>query len=123
MRQFAALFAALDQTTSTNQKVEAMARYFKNAPPGDAAWAIFFLTGRRLKRLLPWAAIGEWTLAATGFERWMLEDCWSVVGDARSTNNGFVSVTLSATGAGKFFRRPPQQLGCAAGRDSVPLVA
>ena len=61
MKRFAALFATLDQTTSTNAKVEALVRYFADAPADDAAWAVFFLTGRRLKRLLPWsvlAAIG-----------------------------------------------------------------
>src|SRR5260221_1594345 len=85
MREFANLFAALDQTTSTNEKVAAMARYFSRVPPADAAWAVFFLTGRRLKRLLPWSAIGEWTLHVTGLESWMLEECWSVVGDGAET--------------------------------------
>ena len=85
MRQFAQLFAALDQTTSTNEKVDAMSRYFSTAPAADSAWAVFFLTGRRLKRLLPWSAIGEWTLHVTGLESWMLEECWSVVGDGAET--------------------------------------
>ena len=62
-QRFALLFAELDQTTSTNAKIDAMVRYFSAAPPADAAWAVFFLVGRRLKRLLPWAAIGEWTIA------------------------------------------------------------
>ena len=52
MRRFADLYDALDSTTSTNAKVEAMVRYFRDAPPEDAAWALYFLTGRRLKRLL-----------------------------------------------------------------------
>jgi DNA ligase-1 len=85
MMRFAALFVELDQTTSTLAKVNAMRRYFAEAPPADGAWAAFFLTGRRLKRLLPWASVGEWTLAATGFEAWLLEDCWSVVGDGAET--------------------------------------
>ena len=85
MKRFAALFAELDQTTSTNAKIDAMVRYFSAAPPADKAWAVFFLTGRRLKRLLPWAAIGEWTLAATAFESWVLEECWSAVGDGAET--------------------------------------
>ena len=85
MRRFTELFAALDQTTSTNEKVAAMARYFATASPADAAWAVFFLTGRRLKRLLPWAAIGEWTRHVTGLESWMLEECWFVVGDGAET--------------------------------------
>ena len=66
MKQFARLFDAIDRTTSTNAKVAAMRAYFANAPPADAAWAVFFLTGRRLKRLVPSAAIRDWTLAATG---------------------------------------------------------
>lgn len=62
-----------------------MARYFAEAPRGDAAWAVFFLTGRRLKRLVPHASIGAWTLAATGFEEWMLGECYAVVGDGAET--------------------------------------
>lgn len=85
MREFALLFAALDSTTSTNAKVDAMVRYFQTAPPDDAAWAVFFLTGRRLKRLLPWASIGEWTMQATGIEGWLLEECWGAVGDGAET--------------------------------------
>jgi DNA ligase-1 len=85
VRRFAVLFAELDQTTSTNTKVDAMVRYFSAAPSADKAWAVFFLTGRRLKRLLPWSAIGEWTLAATGLEPWLLEECWSAVGDGAET--------------------------------------
>src|SRR5262245_59433271 len=85
MKEFAALFAALDQTTSTNVKVEAIARYFAAAPAADAAWAVFFLTGRRLKRLLPWSAISEWTIAATGLDPWLLEESWAAVGDGAET--------------------------------------
>jgi len=46
MHRFATLFDAIDRTTSTNAKVAAMADYFADAPREDAAWAVFFLTGR-----------------------------------------------------------------------------
>src|SRR4029450_5752281 len=85
MRLFASLYDAIDSTTSTNAKVSAMVRYFKDAPPADAAWAVFFLPGRRLKRLIPYPAIHEWTLMATGLDSWMLEECYSVVGDGAET--------------------------------------
>jgi DNA ligase-1 len=81
MRKFARLFDAIDRTTSTNAKVAAMVDYLADAPREDAAWAVFFLTGRRLKRLVPSAAIQEWTLAATGLPSWILYECWAVVGD------------------------------------------
>ncbi len=85
MTRFAALFAAIDATTSTNAKVEAMAGYFAGAPPADAAWAVFFLTGRRLKRLVPGRAVGEWATAATGLDDWLLGECHAVVGDGAET--------------------------------------
>src|SRR5262245_3963334 len=85
MRRFAALFDEIDRTTSTNEKVAAMARYFASAPHADAAWAVFFLTGRRLKRLLPYASISTWTLADTGLDPWLLEESYSVVGDGAET--------------------------------------
>jgi DNA ligase 1 len=81
LKRFATLYDAIDRTTSTNAKVAAMMAYFASAPPADAAWAVFFLTGRRLKRLVPGAAIWEWTQSATGLDDWLLEECYSVVGD------------------------------------------
>jgi DNA ligase 1 len=85
MTRFATLYDAIDRTTSTNAKVAAMVEYFRSAPPADAAWAVFFLTGRRLKRLVPYASINDWTLAATGLEQWLLAECYAVVGDGAET--------------------------------------
>ncbi|MGB2718091.1 MAG: ATP-dependent DNA ligase [Vicinamibacterales bacterium] len=85
MTSFTNLYDSIDRTTSTNAKVKAMAAYFATAPHADAAWAVFFLTGRRLKRLVPSAAIRDWALAATGLEPWLLEECYSVVGDGAET--------------------------------------
>jgi len=46
---------------------------------------VFFLTGRRLKRLVSYIAIRDWTLAATGLEEWLLGECYAVVGDGAET--------------------------------------
>ncbi len=85
MKRFAALFAAIDHTTSTNAKVEAMAAYFSSAPAADTAWAVYFLIGRRLKRLVPGRSIGQWALSATGLSEWLLGECYAVVGDGAET--------------------------------------
>jgi DNA ligase 1 len=85
MIRFSRLYDAIDRTTSTNAKVAAMAAYFAAAPAADAAWAVFFLTGRRLKRLLPYSSINSWTLAATGLPSWTLDECYAVVGDGAET--------------------------------------
>jgi DNA ligase-1 len=85
MRTFARLYAALDGTNATTAKVEAMTQYFASAPAADAAWAAFFLTGRRLLRLIPHRAIGRWTMAVTGLDEWLIGECYAVVGDGAET--------------------------------------
>jgi ATP-dependent DNA ligase len=81
MRAFAGLYEALDRTTSTNAKVAALVAYFSSAPPEDAAWALFFLTGRKVKRLIPSRVLWELTRDLTGWPEWLLEHCYAAVGD------------------------------------------
>ena len=81
MKSFAALYDALDRTTSTNKKVAALAAYFAAAPPEDAAWALYFLTGRKIKRLIPSRVLWELTRDLTGWPEWLLEHCYAAVGD------------------------------------------
>ena len=81
MKRFSILYEALDRTTSTNAKVAAMAEYFRTAAPADAAWAVFFLTGRRLKRVVPSAGLREWSQEVTGIPDWLLGECYSAAGD------------------------------------------
>jgi DNA ligase-1 len=81
VKRFADLYEALDSTTSTLAKVEAMVHYFREAPPHDAAWALWFLTGRRPKRLLGAQALVAWTLELTRTPDWLFSECYAVVGD------------------------------------------
>jgi DNA ligase 1 len=81
MKRFSALYEAIDRTTSTNAKVAALAAYFREAPPADAAWAVFFLTGRRLKRLIPSPLLREWAVALSGVPEWLMLESYAAVGD------------------------------------------
>src|SRR4051812_37994558 len=81
MRRFSALYEALDRTTSTNAKVAALVEYFRDTPPADAAWATFFLTRRRLKRVVPSAGLRAWAQDVTGFPEWLLHECYAAAGD------------------------------------------
>lgn len=85
MKRFAALFEALDTSTSTHSKVAAMADYFAAAPPADAAWAVYLLSGRRPKRLLQTRFLREWTAEETGYPLWLVEATYSAVGDLAET--------------------------------------
>jgi DNA ligase-1 len=81
MKRFAVLYDQIDRTTSTNAKVAAITAYIGEVPPADAAWALFFLTGRRLKRHLATRLMHEWTQELTALPDWLLEHCYSTVGD------------------------------------------
>jgi len=85
MRAFAALYTELDETTSTADKVDALARYFGSAEPRDAAWALSFLVGRRPKRLLRSAALRAWAAEAAGVPDWLFEESYQQVGDLAET--------------------------------------
>ena len=85
MKAFAALFTALDETTKTNRKVDALAIYLRSAPPEDAIWAIQFLIGRRIKRLIERRKFTEWAIEAAGVPPWLFDESYQAVGDTAET--------------------------------------
>jgi DNA ligase-1 len=105
VKRFAAMYDAIDRTTSTNAKVEAMALYFREAPAADAAWAVFFLTGRRLKRLLRSRDLWSWTIERTGLALWLMEESYAVVGDFAEA----MALLLDCEGLPQMASRPPVQ--------------
>jgi len=85
MRRFAALFETLDRTASTSAKRDAMAAYFRDAPPGDAAWAVYVLGGGKLKRTATSTELRLALAAETGYADWLIDDCYAHVGDLAET--------------------------------------
>jgi len=81
VRRFARLFTAIDETMRTNEKVDAMAEYFASADPRDAAWAVYFLSGGRPKRLIPVRRLAQWSMEEAGIPDWLFEECYDAVGD------------------------------------------
>lgn len=81
MREFAALYAVLDETNKTGEKVAAMRRYFAEAPPEDAAWAVYFLTGRKPRQVISTRNLRAWATDAAGVPPWLFEECYEAVGD------------------------------------------
>jgi DNA ligase-1 len=85
VKAFAELYATLDATTKTNEKVEALSKYFAQVPPRDAAWAIHFLIGRRPKRLIESRKIWHWATAEAAIPDWLFSECYDAVGDVAET--------------------------------------
>ncbi len=85
MKRFTGLYMALDATTKTNAKVDALTRYFEQAPAADAAWALHVLLGRRLIRAVPSRRLRQWACEASGYPAWLLDECYRAVGDLSET--------------------------------------
>lgn len=85
MNHFASLFQAIDQTTSTNAKVAALARYFAEAPEQDRLWTIALFSGRRPKRTVTVTLLREWAAELAGIPQWLFEESYPIVGDLAET--------------------------------------
>jgi len=85
MKKFAALFDKIDQTQSTNEKVHYIKEYFIEASASDGAWALFFLSGHRLKRLISGRTMLEWCQQVLQLPDWLIEEAYEAVGDTAET--------------------------------------
>jgi DNA ligase-1 len=85
MKRFARLYTALDETTSTSEKVAALVAYFSSAPHGDAAWALHFLIGRRPKRLISARKLRVWAAEEARLPEWLVDESYQAVGDLAET--------------------------------------
>ena len=85
MQQFAQLFQQLDEQRGTKAKVAAMTDYFASTPAADGAWAVYFLSGRRLKRLIGPVQLRQWLAQASGLPLWLIEQTHEHVGDLAET--------------------------------------
>lgn len=85
MRAFTELYDAIDATTATGEKLAAMAEYFRQASPSDAAIAAYFLSGQRVLRSVPTRLLYELTLETTGLPGWLVDASYASVGDFSET--------------------------------------
>jgi DNA ligase-1 len=85
MKRFAALYTALDATTSTHDKLEALTSYFAVAEPEDAAWASYFLAGGKPRQAVPTRLLSEIARERAGLPQWLFEESYHAVGDLAET--------------------------------------
>jgi len=85
MKEFAQLFAALDQTMKTSEKVSAMVDYFSRADAADAAWAVYFLSGRKPRQIVKTRLLREWARECAAVPDWLFVECYEAVGDLAET--------------------------------------
>jgi DNA ligase-1 len=109
MEAFAELLRALDETTKTHRKVDALVAYFRSAPPRDAAWTISFLVGRKPRQVVPSRNLKAWAAELAGIPQWLFDASYDVVGDL--AENHYTAVAprrgIQLTAAARVGRRTP----------------
>lgn len=85
MKAFAALFTAIEQTTKTNAKIDALMHYFSIAAEQDVLWCVAILTGKTLKRNIKTADLKSWAAEQAGLPLWLFEESYHIVGDLAET--------------------------------------
>ncbi len=85
MREFARLYAELDETTSTKRKLDALQAYFSKAAPENAAWAVYFLAGGKPRQAVPVKLLRQYATEYAGLDEWLFDECYNAVGDLAET--------------------------------------
>ncbi len=85
MELFTALVTALGAATKTNDKLDALANYFKQAGDSDRVWVIALFSGRRPKRLVNARILMQWCIELTMLPAWLVDESYHTVGDLAET--------------------------------------
>ena len=85
MKDFAALYRALDASTASRDKQAALQAYLRAAAPADAAWAVYFLAGGKPRQLVPTKVLKERAREAAGLPEWLFDESYEAVGDLAET--------------------------------------
>ncbi len=85
MKAFSELYTAIDETTKTNAKINALAHYFSIADEKDAIWCVAMLTGRRPKRTIKSSELKLWCMEIAQIPEWLFLESYGVVGDLSET--------------------------------------
>ncbi len=85
MERLNQMFREIDQTTSTNKKVDSLINYFRDTPPEDACWALHLISGNKIptkvNRTFLQEAFCEWK----GIPMWLFKESYYHVGDLSET--------------------------------------
>ena len=96
MRRFADLYSALDASSGTQARVDALVAYFSGVDAADGAWALHVLLGKQGKRLITGRRLRQICLEESPLPEWLFDDCYAHVGDSAET----ITLLWAQVGAG-----------------------
>lgn len=102
MNDFALLYKTLDETSKTQEKLDAMAQYFASAAPLDLYWSLALLSGKKRNRPVRVSLIKDWASEMAGLPMWLFEATYHKVGDLSET----MALVVPQTDFSASFSRP-----------------
>ncbi len=85
MQHFAELYKTLDQTTKTNEKVDALCQYFLQANELDKIWVLAILCDRKFKSIAKTSELKLWAAQLAEIPQWLFDETYQIVGDLAET--------------------------------------
>jgi DNA ligase-1 len=85
MKNFAALFQALDMTNKTKEKLKVLKEYFSKVSDQDKVWAIALFSHRKPKRPVNTTLLSTWAIEQSKIPTWLFNESYHVVGDLAET--------------------------------------
>ncbi len=85
MKRFAELVTEVSNSTSTNDKVDALVSYFATAKEDDKLWTLALFTGRRPRRAVSATLLRTWCAELANIPQWLFDESYLNVGDLSET--------------------------------------
>lgn len=85
MKAFAKLFADLDETNKTNDKVRILRQYFSTVSDPDKIQTLALFTGRKPRRQINATLVRNWAMELAHIPEWLFAESYQVVGDLGET--------------------------------------
>ena len=79
------LYFHLDETNSSNKKIQLLVDYLHSAAPVDAIWVVYFFAGNRFKRLISSRLLRKWVRDQYDIPKWLFDEAMVAVGDTGET--------------------------------------
>jgi DNA ligase-1 len=85
MKELAILFARLDETNKTNEKVRILKEYFERVSDEDKIHTLALFTGRKPRRQINTTLVKTYAIEKAGITPWLFDESYQVVGDLGET--------------------------------------
>lgn len=83
MKAFAKLIYLLEETDTPSEKVMQLIEYFRNTDAESAAWAVYLLSGNKIKKQVHLKEIRNWCVK--DIPEWLFQESYQFVGDLTET--------------------------------------